>query len=392
METRKQQVLVVGGAGYIGSHMVERLKKSADYVPIVLDNLTSGTQESIGNAIFFKGDASNEALIEEIYDKHPFTSIIHFAAFIQVGESVNNPLKYYDNNVVSTVKLLHVAKKLNVKNIVFSSSAAIYEAPESTAPIKENHTKFPINPYGRTKWMLEQILQDCCHAYEMNVVSFRYFNVAGGNPDIFAGKRRVSPTNLIPVVLQAALKNTTVKVFGNNYPTKDGTGIRDYIDVEDLCDAHYCALGLLARTENIHNYRVFNLGTGTGHSVLEVIEAAREITGEEIPIQIVDRRPGDSPMMVADPSLARKELNWEPQHTDIKTIIARAWLYELKRCGKEHKSKESHQEQSSKLATLDASSQSNRQSHYSRFFKPAVILATAGLGMAVGAACFYRRK
>lgn len=323
-------ILITGGAGYIGSHMAHLLKDSG-YLPIILDNFSSGTQESVQGMICYEGNAGEKELVEAIYDTYPFSAIIHFAGSIQVGESIKEPLKYYQNNVGATLNLLSVMKKLNVKHIVFSSSASVYGNPKGNVPIKENCPKLPLSPYGQSKWMIEKILQDSNDAYDMQIASLRYFNVAGANPDIYAGERVVSPTNLIPVVLQALLHDRPVTVFGNDYHTKDGTCIRDFIHVLDLCEAHLLALHFLMTETKKHKYIALNLGTNKGLSVLDIIKTAEDVVNKKVNIIYGKRRPGDPAFLVADGTLAKKVLSFSPHRSDPYTIIDHAWQYEKKR-------------------------------------------------------------
>lgn len=326
-EQNHKAILVVGGAGYIGSHLVKQLKDS-NFLPIVLDNLSSGRKTSTPDTIFYEGDVADTTLIEQIYAMTPFASVIHLAGFIEVGESIQKPLNYYQNNIASTLALLHVMKKLGVKNLVFSSSAAIYGNPISNSALQESAPKTPVNPYGKSKWMIEQILADCSLADRMNIIALRFFNVAGGNPMHPHYKRKEISTHLIPLVLQAAKKKTPITIFGNDYPTPDGTAIRDYIHVMDICDAHILALHALFQNILTQPYSAFNLGTGNGYSVSQVIRVAESITREKITIRIADRRPGDPVSLIADGSLAKKILAWNPHRSELKTIIQDAWLLE----------------------------------------------------------------
>ena len=330
LSKKEKTVLVLGGAGYIGSHILGLLKNSG-YFPVVLDNLSSGTRESLSEVVFYEGEVADEELIQKIYSQYPFSSVIHFAGFIQVGESVKEPLKYYENNVGSTLKLLSVMRKLKVNHFVFSSSAAVYGEPTANIPMTEQHPQLPLNPYGRSKWMIEQILQDVGNAYDMSIACLRYFNVAGADPSIYAGKRVAPPTNLIPIVLQAVMKEQPVVVFGRDYKTKDGTCIRDYIHVMDLCEAHLLVLNSLLNHTNKKQYLALNLGTSQEHSVLDVIKVAEEVTGKKIHIIFGERRSGDPEYLVADGTLAKTMLGWNPRRSDLQTIIRDAWQYEMNR-------------------------------------------------------------
>jgi UDP-glucose 4-epimerase len=319
------KILVTGGAGYIGSHMV-KLLQDRGYTPIVLDNLSTGIKDRIKSAIFIEGDVSDVALIEKIHHQYSFNSVLHFAAFIQVGESTENPLKYYDNNIGASLKLLQTIRKLGVECFVFSSSASVYGEPQSDASIKEDHPKCPLNPYGQTKLMMEHILQDCDRAFGLKFAALRYFNVAGVSEEISLGKSLSPVTHLIPLVLQAASgRRPAITIYGNDYATPDGTCIRDYIHVKDLCEAHLLALQNLWQHKKSFSY---NLGTGRGYSVQEVLETAKKVTGKSIPIIQGIRRPGDPARLVADGSLARAELQWVPAYSDLTQIIEDAWFYE----------------------------------------------------------------
>ena len=324
------KVLVVGGAGYIGSHMVKRLLQEGEEV-IVLDNLSSGYREAVGDAMLIEGSAGDRKVLRELFGTYKIDLVMHFASFIEVGESVRSPAKYYRNNVASTLELLHAMTAVGVNRFVFSSSAAVYGAAEPE-PITEEHRCAPLNPYGRTKWMVEQVLQDYDVAYGLKAMSLRYFNAAGADPDGELGERHDPESHLIPLVLQAASgRRESIKVFGRDYPTPDGTCIRDYVHVCDLCEAHLLAMrNLLEGGES----RTYNLGNGNGFSVSEVIAAARRVTGAGIKVEDAERRPGDPPMLVADSSKIRRELGWKPQYAGLETIISHAWAWEGKQGGR----------------------------------------------------------
>ena len=318
-------VLVVGGAGYIGSHMVHALIQ-AGYVPIVLDDLSSGHADAVVGAELIEGCCSDQQLLRQVFQQFNFCAVMHFASFIQVGESSADPAKYYSNNVCKTAALLEAMLSAGVKNFVFSSTAAVY-GNLSNEVIRESDRKSPINPYGRTKWMVEQILMDYDHAYELRSVSLRYFNASGCAAAHGLGERHDPETHLIPLVLQtAAGRREKISVFGNDYDTPDGTCVRDYVHVMDICNAHLLAMRyLLDGGQTDH----FNLGNGSGFSVQYVIDVAREITNRRIPVEILPRRVGDPARLVADSSKARSVLGWEPTRSDLHTIVSDAWTWEL---------------------------------------------------------------
>jgi UDP-glucose 4-epimerase len=315
------KILVVGGAGYIGSHMVSCLKK-AGYTPVVLDNLSTGHAESVLNAELIVGDMMNQEVLDRIFFENQFEAVMHFAAFIQVGESVKHPAKYYQNNVVATLQLLNAMIKWNVKHFIFSSTAAVYGEPQYT-PIDEKHPLLPINPYGHSKLMVEQILEDYSRAYDFNFMALRYFNAAGADPSGKLAEHHEPETHLIPLILQTAqgVRNA-ITVYGRDYETPDKTCIRDYVHVSDLCSAHLLALQALI---NGAESNIYNLGTGQGFSVQQVIDVAREVTNVDILVIEGERRAGDPAILVANPERAMKELKWKPRYSDLKTIIQHAW-------------------------------------------------------------------
>ncbi len=318
------KVLVVGGAGYIGSHMVKMLLEHGHAV-VTLDNLSTGFRDAVLGGEFVEGDIGDRALLDRLLPEHRFDAVMHFAAYIQVGESVQDPGKYYLNNVANTLNLLNAMVRHGVNRFIFSSTAAIFGEPQYV-PVDEDHPKAPINPYGLSKWMVEQILADFDHAYGMRSVCLRYFNAAGADPDGQLGPRFEGITNLIPVVLKAASgKRANVTVFGRDFDTPDGTGVRDYIHVTDLCQAHLRALD---RLEAGGASEVFNLGNGRGFSVQQVIDTAREITGRDIPVIDGPRRAGDPASLVADAARARETLDWQPVYGDLATIVKHAWGWE----------------------------------------------------------------
>ncbi len=318
------KVLVVGGAGYIGSHMVKMLLEHGHAV-VTLDNLSTGFRDAVLGGEFVEGDIGDRGLLDRLLPEHGFDAVMHFAAFIQVGESVQDPGKYYLNNVANTLNLLNAMVRHGVDRFIFSSTAAIFGEPQYV-PVDEDHPKAPINPYGLSKWMVEQILADFEHAYGLRSVCLRYFNAAGADPDGQLGPRFEGITNLIPVVLKAAAgKRASITVFGRDFDTPDGTGVRDYIHVTDLCQAHLRALDrLMAGAAS----EVFNLGNGRGFSVQQVIDTAREITSRDIPVIDGPRREGDPAALVADAARARELLDWQPMYGDLATIVRHAWGWE----------------------------------------------------------------
>lgn len=319
-------ILIVGGAGYIGSHMVKMLLQH-DYHVVTLDNLSKGYRDAILGGEVVIGDLADRNLLNQVFSTYQISGVMHFASFIEVSESVRLPSKYYQNNVVCTLNLLDVMLAHHVKRFIFSSTAAIFGEPQYT-PIDESHPKQPINPYGLSKWMIEQILSAYDRAYGLKSVCLRYFNAAGADPDGQLGERHDPETHLLPLVLQvAAGRRGFISVFGQDYPTADGTCIRDYIHIQDLCQAHLLALQqLLADGDS----GAFNLGNGTGFSVNQVIEVARKVTQKPIPVQIADRRVGDPAQLVADSQLARTQLGWQPRYAELATIIAHAWQWEIR--------------------------------------------------------------
>jgi UDP-glucose 4-epimerase len=323
-------ILVVGGAGYIGAHMVKLLGRSG-YTPVVLDNLSNGRRESVPAPTLIVGDMAEAGMLDALMQAFRFEAVMHFASFIQVGESVAHPGRYYDNNVGNTIRLLEAMERHRIKHFIFSSTAAIFGDPEYV-PIDERHPKAPINPYGRSKWMVEQVLEDFDRAYGMRSCCLRYFNAAGADPEGGLGECHDPETHLIPLVLQAASgRRASISLYGNDYPTPDGTCIRDYIHVTDLCDVHLLALKALQAGAASSRY---NLGNGAGYSNLEVLKAAERVAGRPIKYNIGPRRPGDPPRLVADASLAKAELGWSPRYAAIDTIIAHAWRWEQEFFGK----------------------------------------------------------
>lgn len=316
------KILVCGGAGYIGSHMVRRLMAEG-HEPVVYDNLSTGHAEAIGDAAFIRADLLDADALRRTFAAHAFDAVMHFCARSLVAESVADPHAYYANNVGGTLALAAAMRQAGVDKLVFSSTAAVYGRPR-TATIDENHPTAPINPYGRSKLMAEAILADAADAYGLRSASLRYFNAAGASAGGGIGEAHEPETHLIPNVLRAAANGGTVEVFGGDYATPDGTCIRDYVHVDDLTEAHLLAL---ARLESRSGAHVFNLGNGRGFSVLEIIAAAETATGETIPYRIVQRRPGDPERLVASSDKARRELGWRPRYGDIADIVASAWRW-----------------------------------------------------------------
>ncbi len=317
------KVLVVGGAGYIGSHMVQTLL-DAGHAPVTLDNLSSGHRDAVPGGEFILADLADRSALDAALAAQSFDAVMHFASFIQVGESVRRPDLYYRNNFAHTLNLMDAAVAAGVKRFIFSSTAAIFGEPVAV-PINEGHPNAPINPYGASKAMVERALADYDRAFGLRSVCFRYFNAAGAHPRGHLGERHDPETHLIPLVLQAAAGlRPNIQVFGNDYPTPDGTCIRDYIHVMDLCASHLQGLEWL---EQGKPSQAFNLGNGSGFSVLEVIRAAEEVTGRSVPVVHAPRRDGDPARLVADAALARDLLKWVPRYPRIEAIVADAWRF-----------------------------------------------------------------
>jgi len=318
----KENILVVGGAGYIGAHMCKNLHAEG-YTPIVLDNLSRGHREAVQWGPFFQGNMDDTALLQSVFSENKIEAVMHFAAFAYVGESVTDPGMYYRNNVAAPLILLQQMAEYGISRFIFSSTCAIYGEPVKI-PMDESHPKSPINPYGRGKFMVEQILDDFKLAHGIESVCLRYFNAAGADPEGMIGEDHSPETHLIPLALEVALgKREKLTIFGDDYPTKDGTCIRDYIHIEDICQAH---LGGLCRMKDGTAVSAkYNLGNGNGYSVKEVLDTARLITGHDIPAQIGPRRPGDPAELIGSAELATRELGWKPKYPDLKAIIETAW-------------------------------------------------------------------
>ncbi len=332
MPSEQPTILVTGGAGYIGSHTVLALKQ-AGYEVLILDNLVYGHRDLVEQVLkveLIEGDTNDRDLLDNLFNSRDIAAVMHFSAYAYVGESVSNPAKYYRNNVIGTITLLEAMLAASVKKFVFSSTCATYGVPE-VVPIPEDHPQNPINPYGATKLMVERILSDFNEAYDFRSVRFRYFNAAGADPSGKLGEDHNPETHLIPLVLQTALgKRESISIFGTDYPTQDGTCVRDYIHVSDLADAHVLGLEYLLKGGDSS---FFNLGNGSGFSVKEVIEAARLVTGKDIKAVECDRRPGDPPALIGSAEKARQILGWQPQYTNIKDIMTHAWEWHQKRHG-----------------------------------------------------------
>ena len=316
-------VLIVGGAGYIGSQTAKLVAK-AGLSPVVLDNLVYGHESAVKWGPLIKGDLADPALIDRVLVEHGVTSVIHFAAYAYVGESVTNPRKYFRNNVVNTLNLLDAMVDRGVRDIVFSSTCATYGEP-TKVPISEDHLQSPVNPYGESKLMVEKILHWYNGAHGLRYAALRYFNAAGADPDGELGEDHDPETHLIPLAIEAALgRGKELSIFGTDYPTPDGTAVRDYIHVADLADAHILALQkLIGGTTSLK----VNLGTGQGHSVREVISAVEKVTGRKVPAREVGRRAGDPPALVADPAKARDVLGWRPKYAELDTIVDHAFRW-----------------------------------------------------------------
>lgn len=321
------RVLVTGGAGYIGSHMVKLLAETGAEVT-VLDDLSTGHAEAVRNAKLVRGDIADVPATRDLLQKNGIEAVVHFAASSLVGESMSDPLKYYRRNVGGTVALLEAMRQAKVMRLVFSSTAAVYGDPVRL-PIDEAHPTQPVNPYGSSKLAIERMLAECSTAYGLGAVTLRYFNAAGADAAGELGERHDPETHLIPLVLQAASgRRASISVFGNDWPTRDGTCVRDYIHVSDLCVAHLQALEWLGKGGR---YEVFNLGNGDGATVLEVIDAAKRVTGKQFTVNFAARRAGDPPSLVADASKARRILGWQPARADIEGIVRDAWNFEQRR-------------------------------------------------------------
>lgn len=322
------KVLVTGGAGYIGSHAVSMLLEKG-HEAVIIDNVITGHLAAVNkNAVFYEGDLRDAAFLDDVFSKEKVDAVVHFAASSLVGESVEDPLKYFGNNVYGMQVLLETMRKHEVKKIVFSSTAATY-GDTNVVPLTEDLDTNPESPYGESKLMMEKMMKWCDGAYGIKFVSLRYFNVGGAHPDGHIGEDHRPETHLIPIILQTALgQREHISIFGEDYPTEDGTCIRDYVHVLDLIDAHLLALDYLAKGGNSD---IFNLGSSQGFSVKEMIDAAREVTGKEIPAKIGPRRAGDPAVLIASSAKAKEVLGWNPSRTDMKDIIGDAWRWHQNR-------------------------------------------------------------
>ncbi len=317
------RILVTGGAGYIGSHMVHTLARVGHEV-VVIDDLSTGHRDAVPAGVdFVKGDVADRAAVGEVLRRARVEAIVHFASRIQVGESVVQPRLYYTGNLAAAIALLETALDAGVKNFVLSSTAAVCRTP-ARVPIEETDALSPINPYGETKLAIERMLGAYAKAYGLRYAALRYFNAAGADADAGLGERHDPETHLLPIVLEAALGRRTLTVFGTDYDTPDGTCIRDYIHVVDLCEAHLAALEHLSRGGE---GGAFNLGTGRGASVKEVIEVVERVSGTRVPVTYGPRREGDPPRLVAAADKARRELQWQPKRSSLETIVADAWRF-----------------------------------------------------------------
>jgi len=320
------KVLVVGGAGYIGSHMVKMLSKAGHEVT-TLDNLSNGYKDAVKYGEFVEGDIADANLLDSLFTDNSFDGVMHFASYIQVGESVEKPSMYYRNNVSNTQVLLDAMVEHEIKCFIFSSTAATFGEPDYT-PIDESHGQKPINPYGHSKLMVEQILRDFDHAYGLKSVSLRYFNAAGADPEGELGERHIPETHLIPLVLQAASgRRENITVFGTDYDTPDGTCVRDYIHINDLCTAHLLGLEYLI---DGGESKAYNMGNGEGYSIKQLIDVAKSVTGNNFKVIMGERRDGDPARLVADSSLLQSELGWRPEFPELEMIIRHAWEWEKK--------------------------------------------------------------
>lgn len=332
-----KEILVTGGAGYIGSHVVRQLSNDTAAKVVIIDNLCGGDFDSItvlkemfenDRFEFINLDLARFDKVEEVFKTHSFDAVIHFAAHLQVGESVQKPLKYYMNNTVNTTNLIELCIKYNVNKFVFSSTAAVYGEPDEV-PIKETTTKAPINPYGMSKLMSETVLQDAAKAHDtFKYVILRYFNVAGASDDNSIGECHIPETHLIPLIVHAALgKRDKIMMFGDDYPTPDGSCIRDYVHVDDLADAHIKALHYLKEKQTSN---IFNCGYGHGFSVKEVIETVKEVSGIDFTVEVAPRRAGDPAVLVSDNTKIKETMRWSPKYDDLEYICKTAIEWEKK--------------------------------------------------------------
>jgi UDP-arabinose 4-epimerase len=322
-------VLVTGGAGYIGSHACKALQRGG-YTPIAYDNLEAGHRWAVKYGPLIEGDLADTGLLLETIEKHKVEAVLHFAAYAYVGESMTDPQKYFRNNTGGAISLLEAVRATGINRFVFSSTCATYGLPDRV-PITESEPQKPVNPYGESKYFVERILHWHAAAYGLRYAALRYFNAAGADPDGELGEEHHPETHLIPRAILAALgRGRGLEVFGTDYPTPDGTAVRDYIHVQDLASAHVAALEYL---EHGGSSEAFNLGTGKGASVREVIQCVEEVSGQPVPAIMGPRRPGDPPELVADPGKAARELKWRPAVSDLKTIVETSWRWHASRAG-----------------------------------------------------------
>ena len=316
----KANILVTGGAGYIGSHTCKQLA-ARGYTPIVYDNLVHGHKEAVKWGPLIVGELEDDAKLARVFQDHDIDGVLHFAAYAYVGESVENPQKYYQNNVAGTLSLLAAMRSRGVNKIIFSSTCATYGIPDSV-PISVDHPQRPINPYGRSKLMVEQVLRDYAEAYRMQVCVLRYFNAAGADPDLEIGEMHEPETHLVPNVIRALRGDLPhLEVYGNDYETPDGSCIRDYIHVSDLAEAHVLALAQLVKESD---FAAYNLGNGRGHSVFEIIKMVEQLSGGKVPYKLAARRAGDPPVLIAEVQNAREKLVWKPNHDRLEDIVGSA--------------------------------------------------------------------
>lgn len=316
------RVLVCGGAGYIGSNMTAMLM-SEGHKPVIFDNLSKGHKSAIEEAEFVEGDLANSRLLTETLEKYSIEAVMHFAAFIEVGESVQTPLKYYHNNFCCTENLLSAMETVGMKKFVFSSTAAVYGTPEKT-PITEDSPTRPINPYGQSKLAVEKMCHYQSLAGKLNYAALRYFNACGAGNNTTLGEDHRPESHLIPLTIQAAMgKRSDIKIYGTDYDTPDGTCVRDYIHIDDLCRAHLLALDWLDQGREL----ICNLGNEKGHSVRNVIETVKQVSGKDFQVTQVDRRPGDPPRLTADATKAKKELGWKIEKPDLEEMVSTAWQW-----------------------------------------------------------------
>lgn len=326
-----KKILVLGGAGFIGSHTLLALE-AGGYTPITYDNFSNGHRDSVLVGDVIEGDVRDAGRLARTMLDHDIGAVVHFAALIEAGESVKNPQAFYDTNTAGSLAVLQAMQTAGVKRIVFSSTAAVYGQPTDNAPLIESLPKLPINPYGHSKWMVECMLRDTAHANDLQAIALRYFNAAGADPKARIGERHDPETHLIPLVLQAASgARDSIKIFGTDYGTPDGTCIRDYIHVHDLAIAHVKALDhLFEREDGAGFYDAFNLGTGRGFSVREVVEAVKRVTGIDFSVVEEVRRPGDPAYLVADAARANAALDWQPLYPNLEDMIDHAWRFAVK--------------------------------------------------------------